>query len=512
MIRRFLLILLAAALFHLSAASSLLSFAVWFFLIPFVLAFQGLNPAKAFCLGWFGAILFASFFLKIVFYTSETGASNWASVTMLLMLFFLATFPYAFFAYSVVKFDLLRMPSASLSAAALLVILVFAFDFVFPGSLVIARTSPSYLIQILDIGGVPLLLFCIYFFNIALAAAWINRAHVNIALRFFSMAFLTVAIPFVYGVYRFHHLSNSSQLGTHFRLGLVQANYPLDLPESIKSDYYDKNHSTQTFQQLIDVSSTLAKQSLDILIWPEIPYPINMDWYWDKQSMERLAKETHAFLLFSGSKKVTSEDIFPSKNYVVAYFLNQEGQLIGLQKKIHLFPIGEYLPFEKEFPWLRKTFTSAGSSTAGEKMIVVPIGNGQIRLASLICYDAIYPENIRQAKLDGANVFFNLANDGWFGKSDVSFYTLNNVVFQAISFRAPFVRVANTGISAVIDERGKILISSGRELYKPKTLVYDLPIQTSYSFFAHYPHVIWIFLYGLLGFIFLPKIFSRRSL
>ena len=58
----------------------------------------------------------------------------------------------------------------------------------------------------------------------------------------------------------------------------------------------------------------------------------------------------------------------------------------------------------------------------------------------------------------------NVTNDAWFGRTAASEQHLSMAIFRAIEMRTPLVRVANTGISAVIDEKGEILVKS--ELFK----------------------------------------------
>jgi Apolipoprotein N-acyltransferase len=58
---------------------------------------------------------------------------------------------------------------------------------------------------------------------------------------------------------------------------------------------------------------------------------------------------------------------------------------------------------------------------------------------------------------NGANLLVNITDDSWFKDTSAPYQHLQASVFRAVENRAPVVRAANTGISAFIDSRGRIL-------------------------------------------------------
>jgi apolipoprotein N-acyltransferase len=58
---------------------------------------------------------------------------------------------------------------------------------------------------------------------------------------------------------------------------------------------------------------------------------------------------------------------------------------------------------------------------------------------------------------EGAGFLVNITNDAWFGKSAASYQHISMVVFRAVENRRPVIRAANTGITGIIDSRGKII-------------------------------------------------------
>jgi len=96
---------------------------------------------------------------------------------------------------------------------------------------------------------------------------------------------------------------------------------------------------------------------------------------------------------------------------------------------------------------------SAGSSAV---MLSLERPDGRIvNIAPLICYEVIFPVSTRRAVL-GADMIINLTNDAWFGDSLGPRQHLAMAQMRSAELGVPMVRVATTGISAVIDGYGQV--------------------------------------------------------
>ncbi len=73
----------------------------------------------------------------------------------------------------------------------------------------------------------------------------------------------------------------------------------------------------------------------------------------------------------------------------------------------------------------------------------------------LICYEAIFPRDLRAAP-ERADWILQVTNDAWFGTFSGPYQHLVQARYRTIEFGLPLVRAANTGVSAVIDARGRI--------------------------------------------------------
>ncbi|QIG47480.1 apolipoprotein N-acyltransferase [Nordella sp. HKS 07] len=136
--------------------------------------------------------------------------------------------------------------------------------------------------------------------------------------------------------------------------------------------------------------------------------------------------------------------------------LDSAANVVARYDKWRLVPGGEFLPFESILEPLgfRKVVTVPGSFTAGPgpRNISLP---GLPPAAVLICYEAIFPHQL----IDPAqrpDWIINVTNDGWFGESSGPYQHLAQARLRAIEQGLPLVRAANTGISAIIDAKGRI--------------------------------------------------------
>jgi apolipoprotein N-acyltransferase len=102
----------------------------------------------------------------------------------------------------------------------------------------------------------------------------------------------------------------------------------------------------------------------------------------------------------------------------------------------------------------------------------------------LICYEAIFPKLSRDLANGGANLLVNITNDAWFGRSSAPHQHLSMAVLRAVENRIPIARCANTGISAFIDTRGRILQKTG--LYEDETLLSTLQLGKGKTIYTRY--------------------------
>jgi apolipoprotein N-acyltransferase len=116
------------------------------------------------------------------------------------------------------------------------------------------------------------------------------------------------------------------------------------------------------------------------------------------------------------------------------------------------------------------------------------------RLAVSICYEAIFPDLLREFTARGADLLVNVTNDAWYGRTSAPHQHFAMAVFRAVENGKYLVRAANTGITAVVDPRGRVLERT--ELFERRALVRDVPIVPDGTFYSRHGDV---FAWACLG-------------
>ena len=93
-----------------------------------------------------------------------------------------------------------------------------------------------------------------------------------------------------------------------------------------------------------------------------------------------------------------------------------QGQRVFSYDKIHLVPFGEYEPFPLIHEVVNRVSDEVGGFRKGQTYGVGSLPGGY-SLGVFICYEAIYPGEVRRFAADGATLLVNISNDGWFGRS-----------------------------------------------------------------------------------------------
>jgi len=186
-----------------------------------------------------------------------------------------------------------------------------------------------------------------------------------------------------------------------------------------------------------------------IVVWPEVPAP----YYYEEDAgfreyVNNLARMTQAYVLL-GTVAHTPKGA-PLNS---AQLISPSGSPISRYDKVNLVPFGEFVPWP--FHYLAdKVSSEVGDFEAGQHVVVSPVGKHQI--GAFICYESVFPGFVRKFAAGGAEVLFNLSNDGWFGQSAARRQHLNIVRMRAAENRRWILRATNDGITAVIDPAGRI--------------------------------------------------------
>jgi len=211
----------------------------------------------------------------------------------------------------------------------------------------------------------------------------------------------------------------------------------------------------------------LRRADLDLLVWPETVYPTT---FGSPKSPDGAAfdREIAAFVARTGRPLVFGAyDAEGGDEFNAAVFLEPatHGPLaFETYRKAVLFPLTERVPAPLESGFVRRWLPWLGTWKPGTRGAVVPItlrDGRSLRVAPLICYDAVDPGLVVDAVRRGAELILTLSNDSWFTAGQGPRLHLVVSAFRSLETRRPQVRATNTGISAVITATGELLGTAG---------------------------------------------------
>jgi len=147
--------------------------------------------------------------------------------------------------------------------------------------------------------------------------------------------------------------------------------------------------------------------------------------------------------------------------------MNPKGDVVGRYDKIHLVPFGEYVPFRQLFSFAEALTKEVGTFESGTSR--QPLRAGDARLGVFICYESVFPDEVRLFAANGAQVLANISNDGWYGDSGAWAQHLQQARMRAVENNRWFLRATNTGKTAAIDPSAGGGIDSAQDAGAPRS-------------------------------------------
>ncbi|AZL61055.1 apolipoprotein N-acyltransferase [Tabrizicola piscis] len=197
---------------------------------------------------------------------------------------------------------------------------------------------------------------------------------------------------------------------------------------------------------------TAEGQVADLTIWPETAVPYMLEYAPSVAGMVARASQGRPVAL-----GIQREEA--GRNYNSLRVLEGTGDELTRYDKHHLVPFGEYFPFgDLAYRWFGITAFAAQSGatySAGPGPMVLDLGPLG-RVLPLICYEAVFPRLVNAAP-ERADWMLQITNDAWFGVWTGPFQHFAQARLRAVEQGLPLLRVANTGVTAVIDARGRVL-------------------------------------------------------
>jgi apolipoprotein N-acyltransferase len=292
--------------------------------------------------------------------------------------------------------------------------------------------------------------FEIMLVNVAVAAAFLVPRKKRSTLLVASLAAAAVL--------QAGRLVDAPVLPTDHSALLVQENLPVDAT-------WTRDTFQRTLRDLTDVSEKAASSSfatpasspskVDLIVWPESPAPFFANDPLFRDPVSEMARTTRTWVVTGaiGNTPVMKGGKSASQVFNSAAVVSPSGDWTARYDKVHLVPFGEYLPFPRLFSFAGGLTKEVGEFQSGASR--APLDAGSTRLGIFICYESVFPGEVREFAAQGAQVLVNLSNDGWYGDSGAYAQHLNQTRMRAIENNRWLLSATNTGVTASIDPYGR---------------------------------------------------------
>jgi apolipoprotein N-acyltransferase len=258
---------------------------------------------------------------------------------------------------------------------------------------------------------------------------------------------------------------------------LVQADVPI-----LEANGWTREYFQETLASLANLSIPKpgelnpGEPRPDLIVWPESPAPFFLVDPQFRAAAGAVARAAGASLIAGSLGQPDPTDT--GKLYNSAALFGPDGELKARYDKVHLVPFGEYVPFQNILSFASKLTREVGDFLPGTER--QPISIDGERLGIFICYESVFPNDVRQFANNGAQVFVNISNDGWFGDTAAPVQHLNMARMRAMENHRWLLRDTNTGITAVIDPYGRVVMSARRGVQTDIDVPYTLESQTTF--------------------------------
>lgn len=197
---------------------------------------------------------------------------------------------------------------------------------------------------------------------------------------------------------------------------------------------------------------TLASPPAELIVWPETAVPVLKEYAEGYLAvMARIASDRQAALITG--VPLRQVNAAGERRFYNAITVLGEGQGTYLKQK--LVPFGEYVPLQDLLRGLIAFFDLPMSDFARGPAQQPLLQAKGLRLASYICYEAVYPEFAAELARD-SDLLLTISNDTWFGRSIGPVQHLQMAQMRALEAGRWMIRATNNGISVLIDPQGRI--------------------------------------------------------
>ncbi len=245
------------------------------------------------------------------------------------------------------------------------------------------------------------------------------------------------------------HLAGFLMMGPYsrgrFQVAILQNRWDFSPPVTVKK-------ANEVLGEYEKLGEEAVREGAQLLVFPEttVPFIYLSEPSW-RNYIKGLAEKWKVWMVFSATW------VEEGRFYNSVFSISPQGE-IKRYSKVHLVPFGEYnpIPFLKRL--VPRIAMEIGDFSPGKGLALLEFK--KYKFASPVCYEAIFPELVRKMVFKGADFLVNVTNDAWYGKSSAPWQHFYQARLRAVENRRYLIRAASSGISAVVDPFGRILVRS----------------------------------------------------
>jgi apolipoprotein N-acyltransferase len=434
-------------------------------LAPLALALRGASGRTGFLLG---GVFGVTFLGGLVWWVSLFGYLAWTALVLAQALFF------AVFGWLAAWAS--RAPAGRLAGVPLLYTAVEIARTRGPlggfgwGTLGAAQVDGGPLLPLARIGGVHLVtLACVAVAALAAEALARGRAWPRLAAALTAAGLVAGAAQLPLGL--------AGPVAGRLDVALVQGN----VPEGTFAGFAERigrrgPEDLDIVENHVRATLPLAADPPDLVVWPE--NALDRDPFLESAVGARVSATVQAvgvpFIV--GAILDAPGGRFRNANLLYA----PDGTVVARYDKLHLVPFGEYVPWPRLRRYIRALEQVPSDGVPGEAPVVFDVGGA--RVAAVICFESAYPALVRQFVERGAELLVVSTNNASFRRSPAAEQHLELSRVRAVEEGRVVLHAAISGISAVINARGRVLQRT--RLFEPAVLRATVPLAAGRTVYA----------------------------
>ncbi len=446
----------------------------FFGLVPLIVALRGQTPRRAALLGWIAGFVMTmtGFYWLLEMLRVFSGFPTILCTVFMAILCAYQAGRIALCGWLYGRAEARGWPGAVAFALAF-VTSELVYPLLFPWYYGASVHNAPVMGQVADLGGPYLVGLVLVAANLAIAELvklWLDRAPREAGgdagpsrpSRPLNRAVVAVgvaapALAAVYGLVRMRAVDAAVAAAEPIKIGIVQPNLAL----------FDRRNAVKIH---LKRTQELAKQGAGLVVWSEAGVP---------QAFRESAYKTEVQRSLTGRLGVptvvgTVIHRLPADrnergvSFNTALMAGKDGEILGRYDKQYLLAFGEYLPLGDTIPYLYTLSPNSGRFSPGTSL--APLEWDGHRIATMICYEDILPHFVNKLVAEGdPDLLVNLTNDAWFGDSTEPWIHLALAKMRAIEHRRYLVRATNSGVSAIVDPVGRVVVQS--DTFKEQSLL-----------------------------------------